>query len=305
MITRNDLKKTLKKYRIKNDSEIKLKYSEKNHRHNVNEINNFPNSLPANGGNADTIGNVHINNIARYYKNNGNVDITDTNIKQFYGTCVTQNNSAPNTDWWHIINVPHQDDNGYGAQIALGYHGQQNLQIRSASGTSWGAWYDVIGNIENLKSTVVNGKQSVANAINDKAGTSLSNQSSFSEMASAIAGIKKSPNIFSMGTQKITGNSSHPLGRYIESCFKYNTGRTGTIEIIIQPLQDIGDLIIHLASGSYSNLIVNQKLSTISMENNCYVVRENFSGYLEMNLSTANVNDIGRGIMYAYNIYYN
>ena len=37
--------------------------------------------------------------------------------------------------------------------------------------------------IDDLKSTVVNGKTSVANAINDKLGTTLSNQTSFADMA--------------------------------------------------------------------------------------------------------------------------
>lgn len=102
-------------------------------------------------GNADKVGGAGLDSIARYYRYNNNININDTNIKEFYGTCVTQNASAPNTDWWHIINVPHSDNNGYGAQIALGYHGNAGLQVRSASGTSWGNWYDVIGNIELAK----------------------------------------------------------------------------------------------------------------------------------------------------------
>ena len=121
------------------------------HTHTASQISGLPTSLPANGGNSSTVGGVGVAGLARYYQSNGSVNIADTNIKQFYGTCVTQNSSAPSTDWWHIINVPHQDSNGYGAQLALGYHGNAGLHVRSASGTSWGNWYDVIGNIELAK----------------------------------------------------------------------------------------------------------------------------------------------------------
>lgn len=126
-------------------------YSKLGHGHTANEISGLPTSLPANGGNSNTVGGVGVAGLARYYQTNGSVDIADTNLKQFYGTCVQANSSAPSTDWWHIINVPHSDQNGYGGQIAIGYHGNAGLQVRSASGTSWGNWYDVIGNIEIAK----------------------------------------------------------------------------------------------------------------------------------------------------------
>ena len=104
-----------------------------------------------NVANANSVGGIGVDGLGKYYRTNGSVDINDTNIKQFYGTCVQANSSAPSTDWWHIINVPHQDNNGYGGQLAIGYHGNAGLQVRSANGTSWGSWYDVIGNIENAK----------------------------------------------------------------------------------------------------------------------------------------------------------
>lgn len=93
--------------------------------------------------NANTVGDVGIGGLARYYQSNGSVNIADTNLKQFYGTCVTSNSSAPSTDWWHIINVPHSDNNGYGGQLAIGYHGNPYLYVRSAAGTSWGSWAQV------------------------------------------------------------------------------------------------------------------------------------------------------------------
>lgn len=256
--------------------------------------------------NANTVADVGIGNLAKQYVNANGVDINDTNLKQFYGTCVTQNGSAPNTDWWHIINVPHADNNGYGAQLALGYHGQANLMVRSASGTSWGAWYDVIGNIESLKSTVVSGKTSIANAINAKAGTSLTNQSSFEEMANAINSIsvKKPADLYSMGSCKITGSSGHALGSYVEKCFEMNTGRTGTIQVTVQPTSSVSGLILHIASGSYNNLVVNTKISLLTYSNGCYVAQARFSNYVGMNLSTVSTLDKGLGINYSYSIYY-
>ena len=54
--------------------------------------------------------------------------------------------------------------------------------------------------VNNLKSTVVNGKQIVANAINDKFGTTLSNASTYDEIATAINNTSVGGSIVSMGS---------------------------------------------------------------------------------------------------------
>lgn len=97
---------------------------------------------------------INANYIARQYISGNSVDINDANKKEFYATCVNSNASAPSADWWHIINIPHGDNNGYGGQLAIGYHGNAGLQVRSAAGNSWGPWYDIIGEIEKLKQRI-------------------------------------------------------------------------------------------------------------------------------------------------------
>lgn len=81
--------------------------------------------------------------------------------------------------------------------------------------------------INNLKSTVVSGKQSVANAINGKLGTSLSNQTSFADMAyyinamntfksiNYVTFVKALPELIKFGmtpdlsNYSLSGNASH------------------------------------------------------------------------------------------------
>lgn len=140
--------------------------------------------------NADMIDGLHADKIARYYKGSNSVNIADTNLKEFYGTCVTQNSSAPNTDWWHVINVPHSDSNGYGGQLAIGYHGNAHAYVRSASGTSWGAWSKILtqADKDELFQYANNGKTAIANAVIGK-NVNANSSMTFQQLAAAINNI--------------------------------------------------------------------------------------------------------------------
>lgn len=113
-----------------------------------------------------TFGGIDVGQVARYYKTSGSVDISDTNLKQFYGTCVTASASAPSTDWWHIMNIPHQDSNGYGAQLALGYHGSHNIYMRTANGTSWASWVQVLTK-DNVNANIIVSASDPGGSTND------------------------------------------------------------------------------------------------------------------------------------------
>jgi hypothetical protein len=107
--------------------------------HPASIITGLPTSLPANGGNADTIGNVGINNLVRRYELNS-IDISKTTIDTgSYITTVSNNSSAPNTSFWHIIHTGYGSD-GYAAQVGLPFYGSADIYVRSANGTTWGAW---------------------------------------------------------------------------------------------------------------------------------------------------------------------
>lgn len=69
------------------------------------------------------------------------------------------------------------------------WNGLRPITIKNSTGEVLIENVDVVGEIENLKNTVVDGKTSVANAINDKLGTTLSNQTSFADMATYINSI--------------------------------------------------------------------------------------------------------------------
>lgn len=87
---------------------------------------------------AGKVGNLAEGNICRY---DLNIDINNTQYPYPYMIDVTQNNSAPSTDWWHIIYVPHRNyGGGYGCQLAIPFYGSNTLCVRSANGTNWGAW---------------------------------------------------------------------------------------------------------------------------------------------------------------------
>lgn len=99
---------------------------------------------------ATTIGGLTKDYLARQYVG-GNVDINDTNIKEFYSAPVTQNPSAPNMDWWNIINLPHCHNNGYGCQIAIGYSANAGrFAFRSANGTEWNPWREIAGELDRI-----------------------------------------------------------------------------------------------------------------------------------------------------------
>lgn len=94
---------------------------------------------------------------------------------------------------------------------------------------------DLCAEVDSLKSTVVSGKQSVANAINGKLGTSLSNQTSFADMAhyiNQLFGItsKSLVDLFNVsGSYKYQYNNGLPVTKTCQHIFFSSQGNKGTI----------------------------------------------------------------------------
>lgn len=44
------------------------------------------------------------------------------------------------TGWWHIAYWRHMDNNGFGAQLAIGLDQSMQMYLRTSIGTSWAAW---------------------------------------------------------------------------------------------------------------------------------------------------------------------
>lgn len=101
---------------------------------------NMPSSLPANGGNADTIGGHSESHFVRT-RDYAGIDVSSPSYPYPYMTAVSGSAAMPNTDWWHVIYVPHNDSGaGYGCQIAISFYGIQDMYVRSANGGTWSAW---------------------------------------------------------------------------------------------------------------------------------------------------------------------
>jgi hypothetical protein len=108
--------------------------------HPASMITGLPSSLPANGGNADSIGGhppTHFVQSAWY----GVIDFTSATYPSPYIASSTNIPGFPDTDWFHVIYIPHTDPSGgYGAQIAIRFHGDSAFYIRSSGGIGWGPW---------------------------------------------------------------------------------------------------------------------------------------------------------------------
>ncbi len=115
------------------------------HNHTKGEITDFPTSLPANGGDADTLDGKHdidfvqrIDLLTAEIVNNANYnvsymgDLADTLASQ----CL-----LPKNIWWHIIYNKHTNTNGFGMQMAFPLNSQnEKPKYRTANEMSWGEW---------------------------------------------------------------------------------------------------------------------------------------------------------------------
>ena len=101
--------------------------------------------------------------------------------------------------------------------------------------------------LQSLKSSVVNGKQSVANAINSKLGTSLSNQTSFGDMAYYINSIPmfKQENLVSTSSNYV----------YMQNCRAIAFARQSGSECVLEfanGVTSIGATVYRCAWGDGS-----------------------------------------------------
>ena len=140
------------------------------HGHSSGEITGLPTTLPANGGNADTVDGYHASSFAMSSHNHS-------------GTYLPNPSAGSVSEMGQYIDLHKSGSNAdYDGRI---YVNTSNQIVHTDKDGSLAVNYE----INNLKSTVVNGKTSVANAINDKLGTALSNQTSFADLAYYIGRI--------------------------------------------------------------------------------------------------------------------
>lgn len=158
--------------------------------HPASMITGLPSSLPANGGNADTVDSTHAWNMQ---------------------TLSAAGSTHGSSSW--LAKIQHNiDGDGYFKLVCGdGSNGTKVDNSKLLQGR------DICTEVDSLKSTVINGKQSVANAINGKLGTALSNQTPFDDMAYYIAnGLISSPTSATCGSFTLTfGNNFSTRSCYI------------------------------------------------------------------------------------------
>lgn len=113
--------------------------------------NEIPTSLPANGGNADTVDGEHASNFVRA----GNFESANLNSLDTYSFIKSVNSTVAsaspngNTGWYNVIQAVHKnganDGPGYIGQIALGMTTNINgMFYRTKYNGSWYAWNEVV-----------------------------------------------------------------------------------------------------------------------------------------------------------------
>lgn len=158
------------------ESEINTKLNGKansTHTHTKSEITDFPTSLPANGGNADTVDGLHASDLIKV---NGNSNMAITNTYPVITFVNTTDNSKAN-----LITASNAFwvEGWTGGQVTA----RINFNLQTGELLIGNANFAVMSEINSLKSTVVSGKQLVVNAINDKLGyaSGLTTSHSFSD----------------------------------------------------------------------------------------------------------------------------
>ncbi|MFD3272477.1 pyocin knob domain-containing protein [Paenibacillus dendritiformis] len=145
------------------------------------------------------------------------------------GSAKDYKNIPPGLDWTVLDVIAPYGPNvsSYIVQMIYGVLGDA-VYKRTRTETAWGAWVKVPNqkDIDDLKQSVVNGKSTVAGAINDKGGTPVTVDSSFSEMAAAIRSIQGASGVVGLTKEffnNFTGDFSGPRPRdAISGTFHFN-----------------------------------------------------------------------------------
>lgn len=125
------------------------------HEHTVSDITDFPTSLPANGGNADTIDGKHASEFMQWLGITNDTDfMNDANHKVDYHCNISDGTliGLPMANWYHIVYYMHSYSNGYGMQIAYPLSFDGATFIRRSDGITWTNWKNVAdgGNAETV-----------------------------------------------------------------------------------------------------------------------------------------------------------
>lgn len=106
----------------------------------------IPTSLPANGGNADTVDGKHVESFMQWLGYINDTDfLNNANYKVDYHCNISDGTiiGLPVAGWYHIVYYMHSNLNGHGLQIAYPLNFDGATMIRRATGTTWGTWKNI------------------------------------------------------------------------------------------------------------------------------------------------------------------
>ena len=85
--------------------------------------------------------------VKKIYRINDTGILNNPNYAYPYETSVADYNAAniglPGGLWWHIKYFRHDDNNGFGSQIAIGLNSGNRMLFRTSNGTNWYQWQEV------------------------------------------------------------------------------------------------------------------------------------------------------------------
>ena len=106
----------------------------------------IPTSLPANGGNADTLDGKHAESFMQWLGYINDTDfLNNANYKVDYHCNISDGTiiGLPVAGWYHIVYYMHSNANGHGMQIAYPLNFNGATMIRRATGITWETWKNI------------------------------------------------------------------------------------------------------------------------------------------------------------------
>lgn len=106
----------------------------------------IPTQLPANGGNADTVDNLH----AVDFVQNKHLSLPASELNNpnytlpYIGEIRDGAEIGLPSGWWHICYFSHANHDGHGAQLAVGITNANKMYMRTSLSNTWQAWQEVI-----------------------------------------------------------------------------------------------------------------------------------------------------------------
>lgn len=192
------------------------------HVHTKAQITDFPTSLPASGGNADTVDGKHASDFPLKAQGYGGVapiwngsNINDLPI----GNYTTLAAGVPEPGIYHLVSCVWNDVGACKYQIAMSQApSSANMYIRKCINSVWTGWDKTPTNIdfESLKSSVSSGKNAIATAITGK-GISASGSDTYAALANKISQINSVADKFALYEKILKHYSSSYNSHYSSS----------------------------------------------------------------------------------------